>query len=294
MRLVYLGSPDAAVKPLRALVRSGHEIVLVVSQPDRKRGRGSALVPSPVKAAALELGLPVTDQVLDVLAAVNVGAELGVVVAFGQLIRKPLLDALPFINLHFSLLPRWRGAAPVERAILAGDAETGVCLMGLEPGLDTGPVYESVATPILDADSLVTLRSRLVDIGTEVLVRRLSNGFTTLGTAEPQRGASVYAAKLEPSEFRIDWARPASEISRLVRLGSAWTTFRGKRVKVLEAEVASAGRSIRPAGSLVGLDVVTGDAIVSLRRVQPEGKAPMDAHSWRNGAQPNENDVMGQ
>ena len=109
MKLVYLGSPDAAVKPLRALVRSGHEIVLVVSQPDRKRGRGSALVPSPVKAAALELGLPVTDQVLDVLAAVNVGAELGVVVAFGQLIRKPLLDALPFINLHFSLLPRWRG-----------------------------------------------------------------------------------------------------------------------------------------------------------------------------------------
>lgn len=294
MRLVYLGSPDAAVKPLQALVRSGHEIVLVVSQPDRKRGRGSALVPSPVKAAALELGLPVTDQVLDVLAAVNVGAELGVVVAFGQLIRKPLLDALPFINLHFSLLPRWRGAAPVERAILAGDTETGVCLMGLEAGLDTGPVYESVATPILDADSLVTLRSRLVDIGTEVLVRRLSGGFHTLGTAEPQRGESVYAAKLEPSELRIDWARPAGEISRLVRLGSAWTTFRGKRVKVLEAQVASAGRSIRPTGSLVGLDVVTGDGLVSLRRVQAEGKAPMDAHSWRNGAQPNENDVMGQ
>lgn len=294
MRLVYLGSPDAAVKPLQALVRSGHEIVLVVSQPDRKRGRGSALVPSPVKAAALELGLPVTDQVLDVLAAVNVGAELGVVVAFGQLIRKPLLDALPFINLHFSLLPRWRGAAPVERAILAGDTETGVCLMGLEAGLDTGPVYESVATPILDADSLVTLRSRLVDIGTEVLVRRLSGGFHTLGTAEPQRGESVYAAKLGPSELRIDWARPAGEISRLVRLGSAWTTFRGKRFKVLEAEVASAGRSIRPTGSLVGLDVVTGDGLVSLRRVQAEGKAPMDAHSWRNGAQPNENDVMGQ
>ncbi len=294
MKLVYLGSPDAAVKPLHALVDAGHEILLVVSQPDRKRGRGSALVASPVKAAALELGIPVSDKATDVLAAVQAGAELGVVVAFGQLIRQPLLDAMPFINLHFSLLPRWRGAAPVERAILAGDSETGVCLMGLEAGLDTGPVYEVQTTTILPTDSLTTLRTRLVDIGTEMLVRRLSDGFNSLGSAEPQVGESVYAAKIDPSEYLVDWTKPAIEISRLIRLGSAWTTFRGKRLKILEADVAETAPPLGAPGSLIGLNVATGRGSLALLRVQPEGKAPMDAPSWRNGAQPNENDVMGQ
>ncbi|MEO7442120.1 MAG: methionyl-tRNA formyltransferase, partial [Acidimicrobiales bacterium] len=124
--------------PLEALLSAGHEVALVVSNPDRRRGRGSALVPSPVKAAAVSAGLAVTDRVDDVLA---VGAQLGVVVAFGRLIKPHVLDVVEMVNLHFSLLPRWRGAAPVERAILAGDAETGVCLMRLEAGLDTGPVH---------------------------------------------------------------------------------------------------------------------------------------------------------
>ena len=123
--------------PLQALVAAGHEVVLVVSQPDKRRGRGGALLPSPVKAAAVELGLPVTERVDDLLDA---GAELGVVVAYGRLIHPHVLAVLPMINLHFSLLPRWRGAAPVERAILAGDPVTGVCVMALEEGLDTGPV----------------------------------------------------------------------------------------------------------------------------------------------------------
>ena len=136
-RLVFLGTPDASVVPLRALADAGHHIALVVSQPDRRRGRGRQTSPSPVKAAALELGLPVTDDVDDALA---VGADLGVVVAFGRLIRPHVLAALPMVNIHFSLLPRWRGAAPVERAILAGDARTGVDLMGVEEGLDTGAV----------------------------------------------------------------------------------------------------------------------------------------------------------
>ena len=125
-RLVYLGSPEAAVAPLRALHAAGHDIVLVVSQPDRRRGRGGAMSPSPVKAAALELGVPVTERIDDV---VESGAELGVVVAYGRLIRPHVLAAVPMVNLHFSLLPRWRGAAPVERAILAGDTVTGVCVM---------------------------------------------------------------------------------------------------------------------------------------------------------------------
>src|SRR5205807_7717429 len=138
LRLAFLGTPEAAVPPLRALVNAGHDVVLVVTQPDKRRGRGSATMPSPVKAAALELGLPVTERVDDVLDA---NVELGVVVAFGRLIKPQVLDKVPMINMHFSLLPRWRGAAPVERAILAGDRETGVAIMQLEEGLDTGPVY---------------------------------------------------------------------------------------------------------------------------------------------------------
>src|SRR6476659_8865028 len=137
-RLVYLGTPATAVPPLQALVTSGWDVALVVTGADTRRGRGSATSPSPVKAAALELGLPVAHRVEEVLDA---GADLGVVVAFGRLIRRPVLERLGFVNLHFSLLPRWRGAAPVERARLAGDAETGVCLMQLEEGLDTGPVF---------------------------------------------------------------------------------------------------------------------------------------------------------
>ena len=138
MKLAFLGTPEVAVPPLRALVADGHDVRLVVTRADKRRGRGSALVASPVKAAAQDLGLPVTDQVDDVIDA---GAELGVVVAFGRLIKPHVLAVLPMVNVHFSLLPRWRGAAPLERAILAGDAETGVCLMELEEGLDTGPVY---------------------------------------------------------------------------------------------------------------------------------------------------------
>ncbi len=139
-RLVFLGTPEAAVTPLQALVEAGFEVALVVSRADRRRGRGGGLVPSPVKQAALDLGLPVTERVEDVLAE-GIDADLGVVVAFGRLIRPHVLDRLPMVNVHFSLLPRWRGAAPVERAILAGDTETGVCVMQLEEGLDTGPIH---------------------------------------------------------------------------------------------------------------------------------------------------------
>ncbi|MEY2443834.1 MAG: methionyl-tRNA formyltransferase, partial [Ilumatobacteraceae bacterium] len=144
-RLVFLGTPDMAVPPLRALVAAGFDVVLVVTRPDKRRGRGSQLMASPVKAAAIELGLPVSHTVDDVVGS---AAELGVVVAFGQLIKPHVLDAVPMVNLHFSLLPRWRGAAPVERALLAGDQQTGVCLMQLEAGLDTGPVFRCEAVPI--------------------------------------------------------------------------------------------------------------------------------------------------
>jgi methionyl-tRNA formyltransferase len=283
-RLVYLGSPEAAVPPLRALVDAGYEVALVVSQPDRKRGRGGALVPSPVKAAALELGLPVSDKVDDVLDA---GADLGVVVAFGKLIKPHVLERLPMINVHFSLLPRWRGAAPVERAILAGDAETGVDIMQLEEGLDTGGIYAEERITIGPEESADELRGRLVALGTELLVRTLADG---LGEPTPQQGEPTYAAKLDPSEFELDWSRPAVELHRVVRLGRAWTTFRGKRLKVLAARLAASDAA---PGMIDGDVVGTGDSGLELVTVQPEGKGPQAASAWRNGARPQPGERLG-
>lgn len=267
-RLAYFGTPAMAVPPLQALVAAGHDIALVVTRVDKRRGRGSDLSPSPVKAAALELGLPVSHGVDDVL---GLGVELGVVVAFGQLIRPHVLAEVPMVNLHFSLLPRWRGAAPVERALLAGDDETGVCLMQLEEGLDTGPVLDTVRVPIGPRLTANELRAQLVEVGTQQLVRMLSS---PLGEAVPQQGEPTYAAKIQPAELRIDWSHPVEEIDRLVRLGGAWTTFRGKRVKVHQLELADAPEQL-PATP--GLRLVT---------VQPEGKAPMSFTDFARGARP--------
>ena len=287
-RLVYLGTPEVGVPPLRALAAAGHEILLVVSQPDRRRGRGTGLVPSPVKRAAAELGLAVSDRVDDVL---GLGAELGVVVAYGRLIRPHVLAEVPMVNLHFSLLPRWRGAAPVERALLAGDEVTGVCLMELEEGLDTGPVYECTQVAITDDDDLESLRSRLVDIGTEMLVRRLEQGRGGLGSARPQEGEATYAAKLDPSELQIDWARPARDLARLVRLGSAWTTLGGRRLRVLAAAAEPGGAA---PGVVDGTAVGTGHGVLRLLRVQPEGKGAMPAADWARGARLPPDAVLGE
>ena len=230
MRVVYFGTPDAAVPPLRALVDAGHDVALVVTQPDRRRGRGNATTPSPVRAAAVDLGLPVRTpdrarELVDEL--IELRADAGVVVAFGQLLPASVLATmrLGFLNLHFSLLPRWRGAAPVERAILAGDAETGVCVMALDEGMDTGPVYRHLATPIGAHETAGELRARLVDLGTPLLVETVD----LLPDLEPvaQTGDATHAAKLDVDEFRLDWTRPASELDRVVRAGNprpgAWT-----------------------------------------------------------------------
>ncbi len=269
-----------------ALVEAGHDIALVVSRPDKKRGRGGALVPSPVKTAAEELGLPVTDRVDDVLEA---GAELGVVVAYGRLIKPHILAVLPMVNLHFSLLPRWRGAAPVERAILAGDTETGVCLMAVEAGLDTGPVYRCERVDIGTEETADELRARLATIGARLLVEELDTG---LGSATRQEGAAAYAAKLDPEELRLDWSRPAEDLHRVVRLGRAWTTFRGRRLRVLRATVAEAG----PApGALDGAVVGTGDGRgLALEEVQAEGRAATPATDWLHGARPHAGERLGE
>lgn len=268
-RLAYLGSPELAVPPLRALVAAGFDVALVVSQPDRKRGRGGALVPTPVKAAALELGLPVTDRMADVVEA---GVDLGVVVAFGRIIPMSVLERVPMVNLHFSLLPRWRGAAPVERAILAGDDRTGVDLMVVEEGLDTGGVYARAEVPIGPDHTLEELRATLVEAGTGLLVSALQHG---LGPAAPQVGEPTYAAKIEPGEREIDWSAASVQVHRQVRVGGAWTTHGGKRLKVHATRVPPAGD---------GPQVPAADGPVELVEVQPEGKGRMDATAWANGA----------
>ena len=256
--------------PLRAVLAAGHEVALVVSQPDRRRGRGPALSPSPVKEAALAAGLPVTDRVDDVL---DTGAELGVVVAFGRLIKQHVLDAVPMVNLHFSLLPRWRGAAPVERAILAGDAETGVCLMSLEAGLDTGPVHRCEPVAIDPDESAAALRDRLVELGTALLVDELAGG---LSPPRPQEGEATYAAKIEQDDLLLDWARPAEELERVVRVGGAWTTAGGRRLKVHRA------CAHRVTGDGVSVPTATGP--LELLEVQPEGRPRMAAADWARGA----------
>ncbi|MFN0090280.1 MAG: methionyl-tRNA formyltransferase, partial [Acidimicrobiales bacterium] len=278
-RLAYLGSPATAVGPLDALVEAGWPIGLVVSQPDRRRGRGSALVPSPVKAAAVARGLAVSDRADDLLDA---GVDLAVVVAYGRLIKADLLTRLPFVNLHFSLLPRWRGAAPVERAILAGDARTGVCLMQIEEGLDTGGVYRSAAVDIGPDETAAELRGRLAQLGVGLLLAALRDGF---GPPAPQVGEAVYAPKIDPAELELDWARPAAELHRVVRVGGAWTMFRGRRLKVLRARLAPSGErdAARAApGELVEASVGCGVGALVLLEVQPEGRAAQSAAAWRN------------
>jgi methionyl-tRNA formyltransferase len=287
-RLAFLGTPETAVPPLRALHAAGYEIPVVVSRADKRRGRGGQLQPSPVKAVALELGLPVADDVDEVLGA---GADLGVVVAFGRIIKPHVLAQLPMVNLHFSLLPRWRGAAPVERAILAGDAVTGVDLMVVEEGLDTGGIYSEVEVPIGPDETATELRERLVRAGTSLLVDSLASG---LGDPRPQVGDTVYAAKIEPAELEIDWLQDATTIHRLVRIGGAWTTIGGKRLKVWRTRLdpAATDAALAP-GALDGTAVGTGAGRIELLEVQPEGKGRLDAAAWHNGARIEAGTVLG-
>ncbi|MCU1489891.1 MAG: fmt [Acidimicrobiaceae bacterium] len=266
----------------------GHEITQVISGPDRRRARKAEPSPTAVKARALELGLPVGEKVADVL---GTGAELGVVVAFGKLVRPEVLDELPMVNLHFSLLPRWRGAAPVERAILAGDAETGVCLMALEAGLDTGPVYGRVTVDIDENETADELRERLGVLGTELLLEHLAQGPAGLGEPVPQEGDATYASKLTPEELVLDWSRPAVELARVVRVGRASTTFRGKRLLVHRARPVQNGQGAP--GTLQGADVATGDGGLELLEVQAEGRGRQPFSAWAAGARLAEGERLG-
>jgi methionyl-tRNA formyltransferase len=216
----------------------------------------------------------------------DAGVELAVVVAYGRIIPAALLARVPMVNLHFSLLPRWRGAAPVERALLAGDAETGVCLMKVEEGLDTGPVYARLVVPIGPEVDLSALRHELVTAGCALLVAVLAHGPAGLPAPVPQSGEPTIAAKLTPEDLRLRWEQPTAQLHRVVRLDRAWTTFRGKRLGVLRATPVAASVPAAPPGTLVGTVVCTGDGGLALDQVQPESRTPMPAGDWVRGVRP--------
>ncbi len=282
-RLVYLGTPSESVPFLEALAEAGFELPLVVTQTDKRRGRRAVPTPSPVKSAAQSLGIPVTSEIDDVL---EVDADLGVVVAFGQIIKPHVLARLAMVNVHFSLLPRWRGAAPVERAILAGDSLTGVCLMEVAEGLDTGRVHKRVEIPIAPDATAASLQAEMIDAAVPMLVGSLRDG---LGPPEPQLGEPVYAAKITRDDLRLHWEQPAELLYRQVRVGGAWTTWRGRTLKIWAAE--SVGGSGHP-GELDGPLVGTGRGRLRLVEVQAEGKARQPAEAWLRGTRPNPGDRL--
>ena len=291
MRIVFMGTPDFSVEVLKALHRAEHEIVAVYSQPPRRAGRGKKARPSPVQKCAEGLGLEVFTPLnfkddSDRAAFAAHCADVAVVVAYGLILPQAVLDmpARGCLNIHASLLPRWRGAAPIQRAIMAGDAETGVCIMQMEAGLDTGPVIACRATEILAEDTAASVHDRLAVIGAELIVEVLGAGKLN---AKPQSEAGVtYAAKIDKSEAKVDWGQPAEVIDRLIRgispFPGAWCEMKGERVKLL-GSVATKGSG--EAG--IALDdkftIACGQDAVRLSKLQRAGKGPMEADVFALG-----------
>jgi methionyl-tRNA formyltransferase len=277
--LVFLGTPPAAAVVLERLVEAGFEVAHVVTRPDAKRGRGSSLSPSPVKEVALRLGIPVSHGLEWVVSHQDKNL-LGIVVAYGRIIPASILAHTPMINIHFSLLPRWRGAAPVERAILAGDTTTGVCIMDIEETLDTGAVYARDEVAITDASTSVSLTNELARVGADLLVRTLKDG---LSTPTPQGDGETYAKKISSEEQRIDWSLSAVQIHRHVRALRSFAVVGGSRIKILEVALVDGDATLPPGEFESDCYVGTGQGDLLLVRVQPEGKGPMPAADWMRG-----------
>ncbi|MDD9876339.1 MAG: methionyl-tRNA formyltransferase [Magnetovibrio sp.] len=296
LRLAFMGSPDFAVPSLAALIDAGHEIACVFAQPPRPAGRGQKERRSPVHAFAAERGLEVrTPASFKDAAAVADFAALGldaaVVAAYGLILPQRVLDAprLGCFNVHASLLPRWRGAAPIQRAILAGDAETGVCIMGMEAGLDTGPVYAREAVPITVRTTAGELHDTLAERGARLIAETLPEIAAGRLAPVPQPVDGVtYADKLSRDEGRIDWCRPAVEIERMVRglnpWPGVWFEHAGERIKVLAASLQG-GENGAEVGTVTAppLVVATGDGELAVERMQRPGKAALDADAFMRG-----------
>ncbi len=292
MRVIFMGTPDFSVPVLDALVEAGHEIAAVYCQPPRPAGRGQKERPTPVHARAVELGLEVRHPTSlksaeEQAAFAALEADIAVVVAYGLILPQAVLDAprKGCLNIHASLLPRWRGAAPIHRAILSGDAETGVCIMQMEAGLDTGPVLLRAATPIGPAETTGELHDRLSALGARTIVEALDR-LDTL-TPEPQPEAGVtYAAKIDKAEAAIDWSRPAPELIRQINglspFPGAWVTWNGERLKLLAARTAS-GQGTPGTVLDDALTIACGTEALQLTRLQRAGKAAQAAAEFLRG-----------
>ncbi|RIX48350.1 MAG: methionyl-tRNA formyltransferase [Rhodocyclales bacterium GT-UBC] len=282
MKLIFAGTPEFAAQALGAIVEAGHEVVLVLTQPDRPAGRGMILQPSPVKKLALEKGIEVFQplSLKDAEAQAKIaacGAEVMVVAAYGLILPQVVLDMPRFgcINIHASLLPRWRGAAPIQRALLAGDAETGVCIMQMEAGLDTGPVLLRGAFPIAADDTTVALHDRLAALGAKLVVEALAK-LPLPAETQPEVGIT-YAHKIEKAEATIDWSKPAAELDRHIRafnpFPGAQAQFGGQTVKLWRAvPVADSG----PAGTILAVErtavvIACGDGALAVSELQKAG-----------------------
>ena len=292
MRLIFMGTPDFSVPVLRALVAAGHDIACVYCQPPRPAGRGKKDRPSPVQACATALGLPVRHPVnfkdpADVADFAALKADVAVVVAYGLILPQSLLDAPAHgcLNIHASLLPRWRGAAPIHRAIMAGDAKTGICVMQMAAGLDTGPVLLRRETDIAPDETTASLHDRLAALGSAAIVDAL--GALDQLVAHPQGTHGVtYAAKIDKAEARIDWTRPAVEVDRLIRglspFPGAWCQVEGERLKLLNSCVA-AGQG-KPGEVLDNaLTIACGTGAVQLLQLQRAGRGAMGPDEFQRG-----------
>ncbi len=298
LNIIFAGTPDFAVPPLRELIASEHRVIAVYTQPDRPSGRGRKLVSSPVKQLAEAQGIPVFQPLNfraeeDLAALEGLDADLMVVAAYGLLLPRRALDAprLGCVNIHASLLPRWRGAAPIQRAVLAGDAETGVTIMEMEAGLDTGPMLLKRSCPIAREDTGGTLHDRLSLLGAEALMEALPGIADGSLDAQPQADElACYAAKLDKSEARIDWGRSALELDRQVRAFNPWPVaqcdLQGKTLRVWESATLAEQSTEQP-GTVVratraGVDVATGDGMLRIMRLQMPGKRAMSAADFVN------------
>ncbi len=282
-RVAFLGTPAIAVPTLQAIIDAGYDVPLVVSGADKRRGRGKETSPTAVKALALEHGIPVTTEVDNLLVEhENEPIDLAVVVAFGKIIRTNALEQIPMVNLHFSALPRWRGAAPVERTILEGDAMSAIDVISVAEGLDEGDIWAELPWPMDNDATLLGTWHDMAHAGAELIVNTMRAGFTD---PLPQEGETVYAKKIRSEDLQLDWTRSAVELHRVIRVGNAWTELDGQRFKIHDAHVEP--DCSLAAGEIGDLVVGTADGGLRLVTVQPAGKPRMDADAWANGAQPN-------
>ncbi len=298
LKIIFAGTPEFSVAPLQALIDSEHEVIAVYTQPDRPAGRGRHLKPSPVKQAAVDHGIPVFQPVnfkdeADLSALEALKADVMIVVAYGLILPQRVLDAPRYgcLNIHASLLPRWRGAAPIQRAIQAGDKETGITIMQMEAGLDTGPMLYKEVITIGETETGGQLHDRLAPLGAHALMKTL--GLLVSGRLKPEiqdDALANYAHKLDKTEAQIDWSRPATELERIVRAFNPWpvayTSLNDKTLRIWQAgclaQQAEGSAGAVMTTSAEGIDVSTGEGVLRISELQPQGKRAMSARDFLN------------